>query len=888
MENSMRRSLGVGVSVLATAVLGAGLAVGALASDTPPAASVDLGTGSAWFGTRRGSAVLIDGATGNSIQQVRGALRSEQVDVEQDGASALVVDRAAGTVARIDGATWAVDEPRTVSSPNDPGLKVHLGGGTAWAIGQSTTVVQQLDPQTLAVIGEPQTVPSRVSGAAVSRDGTLWVTSPDGEVRSYRDGRSVATHRVGGMRQAALVMAGDDPVLVDPGAHIARRLDPASGEDLGELCFDAPAGSEPLVSGTTSARRWLLSVVPTAGTLLVIDTRRGSECRAFGLGEPAARPRYGDPVEKDGRVFVPDHVSGQVVVVDPDAPVPHAQKIKRLDLQLPNVKLRVLARGNRIWWENPDGDEVGVITDDLKIRRGDKGDKKGNTDDPGNPGDGTGEGRSSKRRGGQGQPGSGGDGAGGSGSKPRPPGATPQTSTPPRGTMPPAPPADSSPPPPPKGSDPISVAEPIPSADQPPPSSVPPPGEPQPKPTTVDKPGASTVTTRPGQTTTTRRPTSSLLGTTTTRPATTTTSTRPATTTTTTTRPPLAADFEIIRVGNGHTIDDEIELRDITPGGTSRAWNIPGSNTVTSNAAVVRVKYAGDDTHSITLTVSDGSRMDTETKTVQVLPRNASSVLGRSTSPPENVTLNFGDTVNARFEVAIGATIGGRIEVEVASGAGRAPGVAPLVSGHLPAGTHQWNTSFTVPRSSNPVLVDGFRVRIVLDDGTPLDARSFPTHFYFVDQILGPETCRSYNPNAVALRGDDIMAHLDFGNGFTLGQLIYGREAQELILALARANNQYCSVGANMGSGPGDMSYWKGPRPMPALPQENCRSYDPQALRPEHLGEGYWWELTDGRVRFVAGTTADEAQRALSVARRSNQYCEVPPGDIAGPVEYFR
>ena len=223
--------LRVGVGVLTVALLAAVVIAGVVVSDAPEARSMDLGSGSAWFASRRArAAVLIDGASGDSIKRVAGALASDQVEVEQDGSSALVVDRAAGTVARIDGATWLPSEAKPVSSRNDASLRVLTAGGVAWAIGQDTTLVQQFDTGDLSVIGEPQTVPNRVSGAAVSRTGTLWVTSPTGEVRSYRDGRPVATSQVQGMRDATLVMAGDDPVLVDRVTHAAHGLDPDSGE----------------------------------------------------------------------------------------------------------------------------------------------------------------------------------------------------------------------------------------------------------------------------------------------------------------------------------------------------------------------------------------------------------------------------------------------------------------------------------------------------------------------------------------------------------------------------------------------------------------------------------------------------------------------------------
>src|SRR4051794_3279069 len=169
----LRSAMAIGTAV----IVAAGLAVAAVSSDGLSVGARVLGSGSAWFAGRSGAVSLLDGATGARITRVRGAFTGPEAEVEQDGAAALVVDRAAGTVRRVDGATWDLSEPTKVGSPDDDQLSLHTRGGVAWVVAQRGTVVQQVDPRGPSLVGAPQTVPGAIAGAAVAGDGTLWLTS---------------------------------------------------------------------------------------------------------------------------------------------------------------------------------------------------------------------------------------------------------------------------------------------------------------------------------------------------------------------------------------------------------------------------------------------------------------------------------------------------------------------------------------------------------------------------------------------------------------------------------------------------------------------------------------------------------------------------------------
>ncbi len=379
-----------------TAVLLAGVGGIVLVGRGQASPSLHLGSGAAWFPTlRQGSVALIDGATGGRVTRVdRAAKPNGNFEVEQSGSSALVVDRDAGTVTKVDAATWQLGTPVPVGSPGDDRLAVHAGGRAAWVVSQSGTIVQQLDPASMTLIGLPQTLPSTISGLAVDGDGRLWVTSQSGELRSYRNGEQVTSVRVAGGGATALVLVNHKPVVVDLDRGGAQLVDAEQGTPDRALCLDVPTSPPPVVGGSGGDAPWLLAVGPTAGTLVVSDVG-GSSCQAITLGPTATTPRYGTPVEKDRFVFVPDFLTGQVIAVDPQA-APGQQIRARIDLGLPNVQVALLVHNEHVWFNDPVGDQAGVITDDfhaLATSKADAGSSAGQapaptpTPDPAPPAD---------------------------------------------------------------------------------------------------------------------------------------------------------------------------------------------------------------------------------------------------------------------------------------------------------------------------------------------------------------------------------------------------------------------------------------------------------------------------------------------------------------------
>jgi plastocyanin len=360
---------GLVISVITVIACGAAIGTVLVWGRGDAAPSLRLAGGSAWFASRsEGAVALLDGATGTRIAKVdHVADANAPVTVEQAGSDALVVNPEAGTVASVDAATWTPGSPLHVGAPGDQRLAVvtaTTAATAAWVVSQGATIVQQLDPTTMTLLGMPATLPSAVSGTAVADDGRLWVAAESGEVRSYRNSEQESAATVGPAGRTALVLVDQQPVAVDAVGH-ATVLNPSRGTPDRTQCLDVPADPPPAVAGSDDGSSWLLAVAPSTGTLVVSDLARGT-CQPIALGATGSS-RYGAPVERDRLVYVPDFVAGQVIVVDPAAPT--GRQIKaHVDLGLANTRLDLFVHDQHVWFDEVDGDKAGVITDNLQVR----------------------------------------------------------------------------------------------------------------------------------------------------------------------------------------------------------------------------------------------------------------------------------------------------------------------------------------------------------------------------------------------------------------------------------------------------------------------------------------------------------------------------------------
>ncbi|UZN03982.1 InlB B-repeat-containing protein [Cellulomonas sp. S1-8] len=334
----------VAVPLVLVAVLGQGHAIRELAQTN----------GSAWVASpQQGIVSLVDGAS----DAVAAALRvppAATLEVEQDGSSAYVVDDAAGTVARIDGATYEVTAPIAFGTPGGS-LSVLQGVDDVYVLDATRRTATVVDPRTLGALDEVSLSARPGPGqAVVDDDGRLWVVDDEGGGLTWFDG----THHV--QRDAAdaddrLVLVRGRPVLVDPSGRTVAPLGDTGAVGT-RSCLEVRADDTVQVLGSTD-RDEVYATIAETGTLVIAAVGRDDCGRVVPVEEPGTPVDFG-PLAQSGRfLFVPNHLTGQVVVVD----LRDDAVAGRLDLTPAGNRLQLVAKDGVVFYNDLDGDAVGVL-----------------------------------------------------------------------------------------------------------------------------------------------------------------------------------------------------------------------------------------------------------------------------------------------------------------------------------------------------------------------------------------------------------------------------------------------------------------------------------------------------------------------------------------------
>lgn len=334
----------VAVPLVLVAVLAEGNAVRELAQSSA----------SAWVASpQQGIVSLVDGPS----DVVAAALRvpsAASLEVEQAGSSAYVVDDAAGTVARIDGATYDVSAPVAFGTPGGS-LSVLQGVDDVYVLDATRRIATVVDPRTLAAVDEVSLGAQPGPGqAVVDDDGRLWVVDAQGGGLTWFDG----THHVD--REAAdaddrLVLVRGAPVLVDPTGQSVARLDD-SGAVGRRSCLELRAGDTAQLLGSTD-RDEVYAAIAQTGTLVIAAVGRDDCSRVVPLAAPGTPADFGTLAQSGRFVFVPDHLTGQVVVVD----LRDDEVVGRLDLTPAGNRLQLVAKDGVVFYNDLDGNAVGVL-----------------------------------------------------------------------------------------------------------------------------------------------------------------------------------------------------------------------------------------------------------------------------------------------------------------------------------------------------------------------------------------------------------------------------------------------------------------------------------------------------------------------------------------------
>lgn len=352
----------VGILVVAAIIAG----VGSRASLPQPSAV------GAWLGSSGlGALVHGNGLPGRPDGQIslRGA-NGHPLRVVQDGSAAYVIDVVTGQKSRIDPAQLVVGQ---MPGDGTAGVQVVAGSGVAYLVDPKAGMVLQINPTSLAQMGEPISLRAPLGQAGLDGRGTLWV--PDlatGSVVSVRAGKKRSSVGVGSPHdQLDLTMAAGNPVVTD----ISKAVTTVVGSKGAKLRVSLP----PAVAGR-SARDLLVpatvdgSILPVlslpSDALVLVDLGRGS-VSTVSLMDPGHE--LGAPQALGHRVYVPDRSTGSLVVYDAaagqfDSPITVTGQPANLDAFVQNGQLWVIDPNSpTALVVNPDGSVHTIGKNDAQV-----------------------------------------------------------------------------------------------------------------------------------------------------------------------------------------------------------------------------------------------------------------------------------------------------------------------------------------------------------------------------------------------------------------------------------------------------------------------------------------------------------------------------------------
>ena len=347
-----------------------------------PAQRPNLLFGAAWLSsTQVGQLTLLDGSSAEVVARVRTAPAGDKLDAVQEGATAYAVNRTAGTVRRVDGATHDVTAPATPLPDAGDGLRAFAGHGSLYVLDTRRGVLTGADPVTLATRGRSVPLAAQISTDATGLDdaGRLWVLdAASGDLVWLRDGKRHSRPSGTGPGGGLLTIAAGTPVVVDVKHRTATAFDPDTGTPRHPVALDLRPDDTVQISGSPHDPR--LYIVADRGVLDVCDLDADGCGTAVALGSGSSR--LGAAVEASDRVFVPDFTTGQVWIVDLRTSRVLAQP-RVLDRA---AQFQLLTRDGIVFFNDPDSAAAGVIELDGTVRKVDKYDKGSERGDNGTAG----------------------------------------------------------------------------------------------------------------------------------------------------------------------------------------------------------------------------------------------------------------------------------------------------------------------------------------------------------------------------------------------------------------------------------------------------------------------------------------------------------------------
>ena len=311
--------------------------------------ALDQVSGAAWLvSPARGLVSLVDGPSAEVAVTLRLPVADTTTTVVQGRDSAYVVR--AGTVARIDGATWSIDRAVRFAGEDTaltvlPGRAAQDAPAPLWVLDGRT--VRAVDARTLEVRATADLPLDEPVRAVVDDDGDVWAADDDdvARVRLAHGGLRVAPQDGTG---GDLVLVQGRAVLVDVPAGTVRRLD---GPRV-VSCRQTRSEAEPVAVVGSSTSPEVFTTVD--GTLRVAGTRGGRCATVATVGDQDAEP--GALAQVDRYVVATDRRTGVTTVVERGTGA-----LQTFALAEPGHRVELVVRGATVFWNDLDGHGSGLL-----------------------------------------------------------------------------------------------------------------------------------------------------------------------------------------------------------------------------------------------------------------------------------------------------------------------------------------------------------------------------------------------------------------------------------------------------------------------------------------------------------------------------------------------
>ncbi|GAA4440277.1 hypothetical protein GCM10023170_012750 [Phytohabitans houttuyneae] len=367
-----------GIVTIATVlglVAAMGLTILGLGAADHAVASYDA---SSWlWSSLRSEMARVNGVTGRvdtRLQIPKG--QGHKMQVSQTDRFLILRDLTTGTVSSLDLATLQITA--TTKTVAGVGVSVALQDDKAFVVDAVQGVVRQLDPRSLAPIGEAVHYPPGLTGGSFDGGGNLWVAVPsEGTVSAVTAAplpdAPAASGGAGGSGQSpAIVRTVDvaDPShdltisTLDDGVAVLNRttktLTTVKGDDklATPLTLDGLGSLPPRTNGPR-----VPVTVPDARHVWVVDPDKP----VHDFEVPGEGAKLEPAVAWAGRFYAADASTGTVYVFDENG-----QLVNKIEIKGANGPLELEVRENYLFINAPNSQNATVVDDKHEVRTVDK------------------------------------------------------------------------------------------------------------------------------------------------------------------------------------------------------------------------------------------------------------------------------------------------------------------------------------------------------------------------------------------------------------------------------------------------------------------------------------------------------------------------------------